>query len=112
MLLCDHQTEEQEEYSAAFSFQRAAGRCEAAGNRRRNGLARANRTGANRSMGDGAGDPLTKGRRVMARKRGRASAKPGGTAGVFRLLSLQQRSRGKGFSFCLILSQLRNEFRN
>ena len=95
-----------------FSFQRAAGRCEVAGSRRGNGLARANRTGANRSMGDGAGDPLTKGRRVMARKRGRESAKPGGTAGVFRLLSLQQRSRGKGFSFCLILSQLRNEFRN
>ena len=35
------------------------------------------------SMGDGAGDPLSKGRRVTARKSGRVCVKPGGTAGAF-----------------------------
>ena len=44
------------------------------------------------SMGDGAGDPLSQGRRVTARKSGRASVKPGGTAGVNALVpaSLQR----------------------
>ena len=46
--------------------------------------------GLSLSMGDGAGDPLTKGRRVMARKSGRASVKPGGTAGRLKIILSQQ----------------------
>ena len=51
------------------------------------------------SMGDGAGDPLSKGRRVIARKSGRVRAKPGGTAGALALVPAFCRDRG--FCFCL-----------
>ena len=54
-------------------------------------------------MGDGAGDPLSKGRRVLARESGRVRAKLGGTAGAV-LLSLRF-AEARAFCFASDISE-------